>query len=192
MYYYSAKNSGFYAREIHGDNIPPDAVEITDETYAALLTGQSAGQIIMAGADGAPILIDPPAPTMDQVRGQASLAMAAWICTFLGQFTADVSPAELASWSVKATRARQHLAGPPQPMIVAEAAITGEDAGKLAQKIVAKSDAYEAIIARVTGLRRATEAAIGTATTPDEVAAVLKTARAQAEAMAASLGISAS
>lgn len=131
----------------------------------------------------------PPAPTIDMVRAQAVAAMEAWIAAFLSQFTAGVLAAELASWPVKAERARAHLGGAPQAMIIAEAAITGEDPDALAQKIVAKADAYEAIIARVTGLRRATEAAIGEAETAEAVAAVLTAARAQAEAMVASLGI---
>lgn len=131
----------------------------------------------------------PAPPNIADVRGAAVAAMSAWIGQFLSQFVGGVSAAELASWPVKAERARQHIAGDPQAMIVAEAALTGEDAGALAAKIVAKSDAYEAIISRVTGLRRATEAAIAAAETQDDVAAALTAARAQAEAMAAALGV---
>lgn len=186
---FSPSTLGFYLTDIHGANIPPDSVEITAERHAELLAGQAVGQQIAAGADGLPILVQPPPPTLDQVRAVAVSAMEAWIAAFLSQFTAGVPAAELASWPVKADRARAHLGGTPQSMILAEAAITGEDAGALAQKIVAKADAYEAIIARVTGLRRATEAAIGEAETPEAVAAVLAAVRAQAEAMAASLGV---
>ena len=57
---YSPSTGGFYDQEIHGDNIPADAVEITVEEHAALLEGQSQGQIISADEDGNPILIDPP------------------------------------------------------------------------------------------------------------------------------------
>jgi hypothetical protein len=60
MYYYAKSTRGFYSIEIHGDNIPSDAVEITTEEHAALLAGQSAGQIIVADADGKPVLQDPP------------------------------------------------------------------------------------------------------------------------------------
>lgn len=186
---YSKSTGGFYSPEIHGAAIPADAVEITATRHAELIAGQAAGKTIGHGADGTPILIDPPAPTLADIRAQAATGMAAWIAHFLEQFTAGVSPAELASWSVKAERARQHLAGVPQPMITAEATLTREPPNVLAKKIVAKSDAYEAIIARITGLRRATEAAIASAKTPEAVAAVLKSARAQAEALAASLGI---
>ena len=57
---YSKSTSGFYSRDIHGDNIPSDAVDISVEEHAALLEGQSQGQIISADEEGNPILIDPP------------------------------------------------------------------------------------------------------------------------------------
>lgn len=57
--YYSASTGGFYASEIHGDNIPADAKEITDEQHAILLEGQSSGSVITAGKDGYPTLTEP-------------------------------------------------------------------------------------------------------------------------------------
>tara|TARA_Y100001954_G_scaffold237898_1_gene303244 strand:- start:52475 stop:52903 length:429 start_codon:yes stop_codon:yes gene_type:complete len=56
---YSPKTNGFYLEIIHGDNIPVDAVEVTDEHYYALMAGQVSGQSIQAGSDGHPILADP-------------------------------------------------------------------------------------------------------------------------------------
>lgn len=64
---YSASTRGFYSREIHGDSIPADAVEITQEKYAELLEGQTAGLVIAAGPDGVPVLQEPPAPTPEQI-----------------------------------------------------------------------------------------------------------------------------
>lgn len=65
--FYSKLTGGFYDTVIHGDSIPVDAVEIATETHAALLTGQSAGKIITADANGFPVLSDPPAPTQAQI-----------------------------------------------------------------------------------------------------------------------------
>lgn len=65
--FYSKQTGGFYDTAIHGDNIPADAVEITAEEHAALLTGQSQGKLIQADEDGSPILIDPPPPTSEQI-----------------------------------------------------------------------------------------------------------------------------
>lgn len=65
--FYSKTTSGFYTREIHGDNIPADAVEITPEQHAALLQGHSEGKIITADENGYPTLSDPLPPTSDQL-----------------------------------------------------------------------------------------------------------------------------
>ncbi|ABE45629.1 hypothetical protein [Polaromonas sp. JS666] len=55
--------------------IPPDAVEITDEQHAALLEGQTQGKRIEADANGAPVLITPPAPTLDALKEAAQAAI---------------------------------------------------------------------------------------------------------------------
>ncbi|MGV0998278.1 MAG: hypothetical protein ACOYBQ_03005 [Fluviibacter sp.] len=75
--FYSKFTGGFYTREIHGDNIPTDAVEITSEQHAALLEGQSQGKIISADENGYPILIDPPPLTAEQIQAAVTAARAA-------------------------------------------------------------------------------------------------------------------
>lgn len=78
--FFSALTGGFYSREIHGDNIPSDAVEITTEQHAALLEGQSQGQVIVAGRDGKPYLEAPAEPvpdTLEQVHAKRQAAYAA-------------------------------------------------------------------------------------------------------------------
>ena len=57
--FYSASTGGFYAREIHGDNIPADVVEITAEQHSNLIEGQGNGKVITSDESGFPILIDP-------------------------------------------------------------------------------------------------------------------------------------
>jgi hypothetical protein len=66
--FYSGSKGGFYRSDIHGKNIPGDAVEIDAEDYAALLAGQSAGKCIVADASGKPVLADQPKATADAVR----------------------------------------------------------------------------------------------------------------------------
>lgn len=68
--FYSKTTCGFYSREIHGDKIPADAVEITDAEHAALINGQSQGKRIVADAAGRPMLQDPPAPTTAELAVQ--------------------------------------------------------------------------------------------------------------------------
>ena len=67
---FSPSTTGFYDVSIHGDAIPPDAVEITREEHAALLAGQSNGLIIAWGDDGFPFLQQPPPPTTEQLIAQ--------------------------------------------------------------------------------------------------------------------------
>jgi hypothetical protein len=60
--FYSKTTGGFYTPDIHGENIPSDAVEITDEQYVALFDGQAGGKQIVGDEDGRPILVEPPEP----------------------------------------------------------------------------------------------------------------------------------
>ena len=53
--YYSKANQAFYDSAIH-NRLPEDAVAISPEQHAALLAGQSSGQVIMPGKDGKPVL----------------------------------------------------------------------------------------------------------------------------------------
>ncbi len=73
--FYSAQTGGFYDRAIHGDNIPADAVEITEAEHAALIEGQSMGKVIVADENGRPILQDPPPPTIEQIIAQYDAAV---------------------------------------------------------------------------------------------------------------------
>lgn len=75
--FYSKSQNGFYIPAIHGDNIPADAVEITDEQHAKLLAGQSNGKRIVADANGRLVLADPPAPTPEQVIASITAAVQA-------------------------------------------------------------------------------------------------------------------
>ena len=57
--FYSKTTNGFYTREIHGDNLPDDSVEITQDYYEELLSGQCKGQCIVANDQGHPVLQQP-------------------------------------------------------------------------------------------------------------------------------------
>lgn len=62
---------GFYAEGIHGDAIPDDAVKISDETYIALLDGQTDGKRMALNEDGTPDLRDHPPPPDDLLAANA-------------------------------------------------------------------------------------------------------------------------
>jgi hypothetical protein len=68
--------------------IPPDAVEITEAEHAALLEAQSMGKVIKPDADGRPVAVDPPPPTLDEVRaGKTAEINAACAASIVGGFT---------------------------------------------------------------------------------------------------------
>lgn len=98
--FYSASTGGFYAAEIHGDNMPADVVEITAEQHAALIEGQSQGKVILAGEGGRPVLQDPPPLTGDQLQAQINaeareyLAITDWYIIRL-QETGEPVPADI-------------------------------------------------------------------------------------------------
>lgn len=73
--FYSKSTGGFYTREIHGDNIPADAVEITAEQHSELIEGQSQDKRIVADESGRPVLVDPPPPTVEQIVAQYTAAV---------------------------------------------------------------------------------------------------------------------
>ena len=60
----------FYAPGISPE-IPAGAVEISDEYWSELLSAQSAGKRITAGADGIPIAVEPPQPTLEERKAAA-------------------------------------------------------------------------------------------------------------------------
>lgn len=64
----SKSTRGFYDAAIHGDNMPVDVVEITNEEHAALIEGQSNGKVIDFDEAGRPFLASPPQPTMEQLQ----------------------------------------------------------------------------------------------------------------------------
>jgi hypothetical protein len=68
MKYYSQEKQGFYFSDVHGENIPTDAVEITEGEYATLYAGLSVGRKIKIGANGRPFNEEPPARTLTTAK----------------------------------------------------------------------------------------------------------------------------
>ncbi len=76
--YYSKSSAGFFSPDLHGSNVPPDAVEITPAQHTALLAAQAAGKRIVPDANGYPVAQDPPpppAPTAEQIRADRVAAV---------------------------------------------------------------------------------------------------------------------
>lgn len=121
---YSPSLQGFYSSEIHGASIPPDAVDITEAEYAALIEAQAAGAEIRPDADGRPIAVMPPAPTEAEAlmawRAQAWLTRAEFIRSLRAHAILTFDDALNAAKGAWPTAFAGALSGLPTPM--AEAA----------------------------------------------------------------------
>jgi hypothetical protein len=159
--FYSAATNGFYDPDIHGDAMPTDVVEIKAEHYQVLMQGQCNGCQIVADDQGRPLLHDPladPAAALAHAKAMARVRLKDIISERMVAFTRGIPAAEVASWPQKAEAARAMLRAARDevaPVIQIESISTGEDPTVLAQKIVAKADAYAGFVADATGLRRA-------------------------------------
>lgn len=58
-YYYSASTRGFYTKEIHGTNMPPDVVGVSEEYWRGLFELQSQGMEIRPDETGRPVAVHP-------------------------------------------------------------------------------------------------------------------------------------
>ena len=67
---YSPSNNAFYDTAINRD-IPEDAINITEQAWADLLSGQAEGKLIACGADMRPCLTEQPLPTAEELISQA-------------------------------------------------------------------------------------------------------------------------
>ncbi|SDX05211.1 hypothetical protein SAMN05444064_110218 [Pseudomonas syringae] len=77
--YWSSSLSAFCRADILGDDMPDDAVEVPEQDYLMLLSGQGNGQIIANGPDGFPILKDQPPPSDEQLRQGARYWRDQWL-----------------------------------------------------------------------------------------------------------------
>lgn len=183
MFYYSPSTRGFYDPETHGDSIPADAVQVTPEQRAALLFGQTQGQLIVPDADGRPVLADPPVPTLDEARAvavarinfEAGAAREPHITVTAGQSATYLSK------QIEAERYRDRQGG-PYPYLEAEAAATGSTVEDVAALVLATAEAWTALNARIEGVRRGALVAVERAADVAEVDAVFPIAWPQAPA----------
>lgn len=80
--FFSASTLGFYAIDYPAAKLPSDVVLVDGNLWRQILSGQCAGKIIAADEHGAPILIDPPAPTPEQTWQGYSAAIQARLDSF--------------------------------------------------------------------------------------------------------------
>lgn len=175
MIFFSASKIGFYVKSIHGDAIPADALEITATYHAELLAAQSAGKRIEPDADGYPVAVDPPVPTLAEVQAAALTSIDAEAGAARARYI-TVAAGQEATYMLKEAQARSYkAAGYPTasvsdyPMVDAEAkAINGAtpDAAQIqaaADAIIAQADAWIGLASQIERVRIAGKRAVSAA-----------------------------
>ena len=169
----SKSTRGFYTTEIHGENMPADAVEISDEYHAELIEGQSQGKIIDWSGD-VPVVVDPPPLTMPERRRQCLAAINTEAARSLSSLSAAYPDGEVQSWAQQ-TREAEALAidqNAAAPLLTAIATARGLTIIELATRVRAKVAAYAVASGQIIGQRQALEDAIAAIdlTAPDAAA----------------------
>lgn len=120
---FSAQTGGFYVPAIHGDAIPSDAVEITNELHAELLQAQSEGKVIVPGADGRPIADEPPGPSIDELweklRAERDRRLAASDIIVMPDRWEAYTPEQRAAWAAHRQKLRdlpENTTNPANPV----------------------------------------------------------------------------
>lgn len=149
---YSASAGGFYSRDIHGENIPDDAVHITAEEHAELLAGQAIGQIIAPAADGRPSLQVPPlaAPTTESLCEKVDTAADAARRAVAGDPLRAVEYDRAASEAQAFAAAGYQGAVPP---MVEAWAINGRTAQQAADDILREAAQYNGALVQLRATR---------------------------------------
>lgn len=139
---------------------------------------------------------DVPSPNdLDRARADAQGRIAAYADQVGTTLKAGIPEAEVDSFYAKETAARRQVAGTPEAedtlILQAEATITGESLGDLAQRIIGRADQFRFAAGSLAGLRRKTQSQVSEARTPVEIDQILRAAKEHANELLAGLSSSA-
>lgn len=157
----SKSTCGFYPSEIHGENLPADAVKISDELYAQLMTAESSGMGIDWSGD-APKVAVPSVPTLQQLKSDCLAAVNGEADRRLAELSAPYPAYEVTSWPQQTREAYAVVANPEAaaPLLAAIAQQRGLTVIELSQRVLAKVAAYGAACGHIIGQRQALEDAV--------------------------------
>ena len=173
--FYSKLTGGFYTTEIHGDNIPADAVEITVEEHQALLEGQSQGKHIVADENGYPVLQDPPPLTLDEAKAAKLTEINAACDAEIEAIKVSYPDTEVMTWDKQEREARALVldATADTPLIDSIASARGLDRVELANRIIANADQFATASGASLGKRHKLKDEINAATTVEQAAEIV-------------------
>lgn len=157
---YSPSIGGFYTPEIHGTNIPQDAVDVLSEEHAALMQAQSEGKrIVFDSALGKPVAADQPLPTAAAAITRKLASINASCESEIAAISAGYPASEVLSWPKQEAEARAWTADNQAvtPLLDSLAAARGISKAELASRVIAKADLFAQLSGAIIGKRQALE-----------------------------------
>lgn len=169
----SASERGFFDSQIH-PAIPSDGVEISPEYHAQLMQAQADGKVIKWAANGMPLAVAAPPPSLDAAKAAALRQINAAATDAIATIAATYPQFEIDTWQDQEAEARAWLAdnAAPTPTLSPIAAARGITMADLCARVIAKADAYRPAVAAVIGQRQALEDAIAAAASVSAVQAI--------------------
>lgn len=191
MVCYAKSTGGFYDprdRALYeaAGTWPADAVEIDDDLYAQVVTFRPPGKLVVPDANGLPMLADPPAPSLADLRVSALATIDTAAGTARSRYITTV-PGQEATYLIKAEQARDYQAvgytGTVPSLVQAEADATGEAPQLACDRILAEEAAWVAKAAQIETARRRGKIAAQAAADVPSVEAARDTALADLAAL---------
>lgn len=150
-------NGGFYVDSVH--IIPDGAVPVTPERHAELLAGQAAGKIIATDADGRPILVDPPAPTAEEIYNQKINDLMKSAEDVARSIKVPYSPEEAQTWWCQYHEAEEWTSSSAYVPVMLNAMVSASAGGwtraGLAASILINAAEWKAAAGNILGQRKA-------------------------------------
>ena len=192
--YFNPDDIAFYSDELY-NNLPSQAVPLSDEQYIALLNGQTQGKQIIANKTGNPVLIDPqPSAAHElnldtltwEISPEKQTALFAQRKESLLNKLADKADqlknsllagypqTEIESFyrQEKEALAWQADHNTPTPMLSQVARVRGVPLDMLISKVIEKSAQFAVAIGIIIGQRQAFEGRLLALKTPDDLTAL--------------------
>lgn len=162
-----------FTSEIHGQNIPPDAILVSDEVFNKTIQEQDGIWVYESGE----VLKNPfPAPTLSELKLAKKAEVTLAFNATMSQIVGDTPAHEISSWGKQEAEARAFANAAtslnPTPLIDSLASARGIPKTLLARKIIQKADLFSSYSGQLIGKRQGLEDAIDAATSKTALAAI--------------------
>lgn len=171
--FYSKITNAFYDDGIHSPaQMPADAKLITDQVWSDVLAAQATGDVIQSDANGLPIAVAPPAPTVAQVQASALLQIDAEAEVLRSQFI-TANSGQVATYILKYNQAIAYQAanytGDVPGLVQSEVVATSTTAQASCEAIITQYNTWANLAAAIETTRRSAKVAVNAATNVGQI-----------------------